>query len=253
MRSALFIVLIFIAGCTGEPQKDPQAIVDAAIAAHGGDALERAVYAFTFRGAQFSITRDGGRFEYKRTAVDSLGRTIEDIIANDGPKRFVDGEEPVIDQITPLQINSDVNSVSYFALLPIPLNDPAVQNNYIGNQTIRGEPYDMVEITFDREGGGEDYQDTYVYWFHSERHTMDYLAYTYEVGPTETGPFATGIRFREAGNVRTVGGFRVQDYRNFTADAGTDLKLLALMYEAGTLRFVSEIQQQNPHVEPLES
>lgn len=206
---------------------------------------------YTFRGTPFSVMRDGGRFEYKRTTIDSLGQTVEDMVDNDGVHRFVDGVEIAIDSITTRRINTDVNSSAYFALLPLPLNDPAVQKRLIGSQTIKGEPYDMVEVVFGQERGGRDYQDVFVYWFHSERRTMDYLAYSYILGADETGPNATGIRFREAGNVRDVSGYRVQDYRNFTADAGTELSRMGLMFESGELRVVSDIQLEGVRVEPL--
>ena len=255
MRRAPFVFLLAVvitAGCVSESQTDdPQAMVDAAIEAHGGDVLEHAELSFEFRGTPFSVMRDGGRFTYKRTTTDSLGQTIEDIVDNKGAHRFVEGEEVAIDSITTRRINTDVNSVAYFALLPIPLNDPAMQKRYLGSQTINGEPYDMVEGTFAQEGGGRDYQDVFVYWFHAERHTMDYLAYSYILGADETGPNATGIRFREAGNVRDVGGYRVLDYRNLTADAGTDLAEMGLMFEAGELRVVSDIQLEGVRVEPV--
>ena len=256
MRRSPFVFLLaalITAGCVSESQTDdPQAVVDAAIAAHGGDVLDHAELSFTFRGTPFSVMRDGGRFAYKRITTDSLGQIIEDVVDNDGIHRFVDGEEVAIDPLTTRRINTDVNSVAYFALLPLPLNDPAMQKRYLGSQTINGEPYDMVEGTFAQEGGGRDYQDVFVYWFHAERRTMDYLAYSYILGANETGPNATGLRFREAGNVRDVGGYRVQDYRNLTADLGTDLAEMGLMFEAGELRVVSDIQLEDVRVEPLD-
>ncbi len=254
MRRSLLMVLsiLFVAGCTSETSKDPQAIVDAAITAHGGGVLEHAVYSFTFRGTPFSLMQNGGRFEYKRTKTDSLGQTIEDTVDNEGAHRLVDGEASIMDQITPRRINTDLISMAYFARLPVPLNDEAVNKRYVGSQTIQGESYDVVEVTFDQAGGGRDYQDVFVYWFHADRHTMDYLAYSYILGADETGPNATGIRFREAGNVREIGGYRVQDYRNFTADAGTDLAEMGLMFEAGELRVVSDILLEDVRVEPIE-
>ncbi len=251
-RSPLILLtVLFVAGCASESQDDPQAIVDAAIEAHGGEAMDGGKLSFTFRGTPFSVERDGGRFAYKRTTSDSLGQAIEDVVDNDGARRFIGGEAVEIDSITTRRINTDLISVAYFALLPLPLNDAAAQKRYVGSQTIKGEAYDMIEVTFAQGGGGRDYQDVFVYWFHAERHTMDYLAYSYVLGADETGPNATGIRFREAGNVRDVGGFRVQDYRNFTADAGTDLAEMGLMYEAGELRVVSDVLLEDVRVVEL--
>lgn len=249
---AAFAALAF-AGCVSEADSDPQAIVDAAIAAHGGGVMDAVKLSFTFRGTPFSLEKDGGRFAYRRTTADSLGRTVEDVIDNDGAHRFVGQEEVEIDSITTRRINSDLMSVAYFALLPLPLNDAAVKKRYVGSQTIKGQPYDIVEVTFAQERGGRDYQDIFVYWFHADRHTMDYLAYSYVLGDDETGPNATGIRFRQAGNVRDVDGYRVQDYRNFTADAGTDLTAMGLLFEVGELRVVSDVQLEDVRVESIGS
>src|SRR5690606_34110438 len=56
-----------------------RALVDRAIAAHGGDVLEHAEVALAFRGTPYLLRRDGGRFAYVRTATDSLGRRAEDV------------------------------------------------------------------------------------------------------------------------------------------------------------------------------
>lgn len=250
MRHTLpLAALLFVFGCASEP--DPQVLVDAAIAAHGGEAMDRAEATFTFRGIPFSVVRDGGRFEYSRFYRDSLNQNIRDVIDNEGAHRFVGEVEVDIDELEVRRIGTAVNSVAYFFLLPIPLNDDAVNKRYVGSQTIRGVAYELVEVTFEQDGGGRDFQDVFVYWIHSERSTIDYMAYSYELGANETGPNATGIRFREAGNVRDIGGYRVQDYRNYTSDPGVDLTLLGLMYEAGTLRVVSDIQLENVRVESL--
>src|SRR5690606_31989160 len=144
-----------------------------------------------------------------RTATDSLGRRVEDVIDNDGLRRLVDGVAVPLDPVEAARTNTTVNSVAYFALLPFPLRDPAVRLRHLGPDTLRGVPYERVEVTFAPEGGGRDWQDRYLYWLHPEAHTVDFLAYTYELGANEVGPFATGSRFREAVHARTVGGVRV--------------------------------------------
>ena len=71
------------------------------------------------------------------------------------------------------------------------LGDPAVQPRYLGVDTLQGEPYHEIEVTFRQDGGGRDYEDRFIYWIHPERHTMDYLAYGFHI---DDG----GARFREA-------------------------------------------------------
>ncbi|QXD17177.1 hypothetical protein GQ464_006760 [Rhodocaloribacter litoris] len=221
-------------------------MVDAAMAAHGGEVLRRAVVEFDFRGAHFTVTREDGLFRYERRYTDTTG-TVREVLANDTLFRAVDGEVVALNEKERLKVEEDVNSVVYFALLPFPLNDPAVQKRYLGLDTLRGEPYHEVEITFRKEGGGRDYQDRFVYWFHQDRATMDYLAYYYYTNET-------GSRFREAFNVRYVGGVRFADYRNYTADTlgPGDIEHYDTLFEEGRLRPVSEIVLENVTVRPLE-
>lgn len=222
--------------------------------AHGSEVLDQAELTFAFRGTPFMLRREGGQFRYARTLADSLGRTIEQVVDNDGVHWHIDGHEvsQLFETDQPLRsAETAVNSVAYFALLPLPLRDPAVQLRSLGPETIRGEPYERVEVTFAQEGGGRDYTDRYLYWFHADRHTMDYLAYTYELGANETGPNATGSRFREVLRVQDVNGVRMQDYRNLTADVGEALERYPTLYEADSLRVVSEVVLDSVRVTPL--
>lgn len=232
------------------PSPAAQALVTATLATHGSHALDRAELAFAFRGTPFTVRRHEGRFRYARTLTDSLGRTVEEVVDNDGVHRFVDGAEVPLDPAAARRVETAVNSVAYFALLPLPLRDPAVQPRALGPDTIRGEPYERLEVTFDEDGGGRDYEDRYLYWLHADRHTVDYLAYTYELGANETGPNATGSRFREVIGVHEISGVRLQDYRNLTADVGDALERYPTLYEADSLRVVSEVVLDSVRVTP---
>jgi hypothetical protein len=238
----LVFVLVLLAACAAE--SDPQAIVDRAIEAHGGDVLRHSIVSFDFRGRHFQAARDGGRFTYERRFTDSTG-SIRDVLTNDDLYREVDGRRVVLTEERLRSVERGVNSVLYFALLPFNLNDPAVQKRYLGATEIEGEPYHEVEVTFRQEGGGRDYQDRFVYWFHARRHTMDYLAYTFE----EDGG---GTRFRKALNPRTVGGVRFADYANYTADTlGRAIERYDDLLPTGTLTPFSAIVLENIRVQPL--
>ncbi len=234
--------------CTSTPEV--QRIVDRAIEAHGGaDRLDGTIIQFDFRDRRFTLQHDGGLFHYERTFPDSSVR-IRDVMTNDGVYREIDGRRVELSESMRNSVLSGVNSVSYFVLLPFKLNDPAVRKRHLGTSTIAGEPYDKVEITFAEEGGGRDYRDRFVYWFHQDRHTMDYFAYDFE---EDYG----GTRFREAVRPRVVGGIRFVDHVNYTSDLfpapGDSIEHYDRAFEDGEVRFVSEIIHENVSVEPIHS
>lgn len=230
-----------------EPARDTAAValLERARRTHGADVLDHAEVSFQFRGTPFIVRREGGRFAYARVRADSAG-IVRDVLSNDGFTRTVAGVPVDLDERERLVAEEGVNSVVYFALLPYALSDPAVQPRLIGSDTLRGEPYHLVEVTFRREGGGRDYQDRFVYWIHRSRSTMDYLAYSYEVN-------GGGARFRQAVNPRTVGGVRFADYRNLSAEPlDPPLESMGRMFEADSLDLLSEIVLDSVRVVPLD-
>ena len=226
------------------PRDTAAAILHRTRSIHGADVLDRAEVTFGFRGAAFTVRRDGGRFAYAREWADSAG-TVRDVLDNDGFSRTVAGAPVDLSERERLAAEEAVNSVVYFALLPYPLADPAVQPRLLGADTLGGEPYHLVEVTFRQEGGGRDYQDRFVYWIHRTRSTMDYLAYSYE---TSGG----GARFRQAVNPRTVGGVRFADYLNFSAEPREHRpEAMGRLFEADSLSLLSEIVLDSVRVVPL--
>lgn len=227
------------------PRDTVAAILHRARSVHGADVLDRAEVTFIFRGTPFTARRDGGRFVYTRVWEDSAA-AVRDVLDNDGLTRTVAGAPVDLSEREYLAAEEAVNSVVYFALLPYPLADPAVQPRLLGADTLGGEPYHLVEVTFRQEGGGRDYQDRFVYWIHRTRSTMDYLAYSYEDGDG-------GARFRQAVNPRTVGGVRFADYLNFSAEPRQPrLEAMGRLFEADSLFLLSEIVLDSVRVVPLD-
>lgn len=211
--------LFLFTGCESPPPDSSapsgQAVVDSAVAAHGGAVLDHAVVSFLFRGDEYTLRHDEGQFHYRRTYRDSTGRTVVDGVTNDSTYRRVNGEPVPLTPDEKSAVETKVNSVVYFALLPEPLEDPAVQPRYTGTDTIDGVPYHRVRVTFRKKGGGKDWEDTYVYWFQTDTYEMKYFSYAFGLAPSDTD---TGTRFREAYNVRRIQGVRVADYMNYTSD-----------------------------------
>ena len=214
----LAVLLVASSACTApppDPETDLDAYLDTVIAAHGGDVLDQSTVTFTFRSAEFTLHRAGGAFRYERAIVDSLGRSVVEGITNTDVYRVVAGDTTALSNDEQDTVSTAVNSVAYFALLPYPLQDPPVQATYAGPDTVNGTAYHRVAVSFD-EGGEQDYEDVFLYWFAQGTHAMDYLAYAFGVGGA---PDDRGTRFREAFNVRHVNGVRVADYRNYRADS----------------------------------
>jgi hypothetical protein len=233
-RLWLLVLLLVVAACEQEQQPDAQQIVDQAIAVHGGEKYNNGVISFRLRERQYRVLRDGGAFVYSRTFEDSTGRRVHDVLRNSGFTRTINDEEVELPDERKQAFSNSVNSVVYFALLPYALNDAAVRKQYAGEATIKNQPYHKVKVTFVPEGGGESHEDVYVYWFHQQNHTLDYLAYSFK----EDGG---GTRFREAVNPRTVGGIRFQDYVNYTTKTQVPLERYDKLFEAGKLEKVSDI------------
>lgn len=253
MRSLIFAfigtVVLVVGGCQSSPEPSADAVIDSARAAHGSSVLDRATITFEFRGESFRLRHDDGQFHYRRTFTDSLDRSVTEGLTNEGPYRVIDGDTTTLDSDGRTTVDTNVNSVAYFALLPAPLNDPAVQPSYRGRDTIDGAPYHRVQVTFQQEEGGQDWEDVFVYWFHTDTYAMDYLAYAFGLGPEEE----TGTRFREAYNVRRSSGVRFADYYNYTADtlSPDQMHRYPDLRSRDTLREVSRVTLDSVKVRPL--
>lgn len=244
----LSLLALSLGGCL-TPREDEdtpkaQALIDAAIAAHGGERYDFAVIEFDFRDKHYRLQQQGGLYQYQRIFLQE-GHTVRDQLDNEGFVRTIDGAPVALpDSLRDAYANS-VNSVAYFALLPHGLDDPAVQKQYLRTITLEGQPYHEIQVTFRREGGGHDYQDEFRHYLHAETHHLDYLAYVYD---TNGG----GMRFRAAYRVHEVGGLRLQDYINYEADpAQLSLDELPQAYNAETLTELSRIDLEAVQVQPL--
>jgi hypothetical protein len=244
LAAILTMAMLLIACSNQETVQEAQRIIDRAIAVHGGDRYLRSEITFTFRDIHYLARRENGLYSYERRFTDERGN-IHDVYNNTGFNRTINGEPEPLDEEYAGRYRRSVNSVIYFALLPYALNDPAVRKTYLGREIIGNSDYHKIEVTFEQESGGLDFEDVFVYWIHPETYTMDYLAYEYF---TDGG----GIRFREALNPRVIGGIRFADYNNYrpVSETGTVYDTGAA-FEEGRLELVSFISLENIRVEGL--
>ena len=241
MKNIFYIVALclFIVACKKEISLTAQEIVDKAIEASGGEKYLNAEIDFDFRDIHYHSVRDGGKFQYERKIEDSIG-TIKDVLNNDGFNRYINDQLVEIADSMAVKYTASVNSVHYFALLPYGLNDAAVNKSSLGLVTIKDKLYYKIKVTFNQEGGGEDFEDVFVYWIHKDTFKVEYLAYSYIEDD------GVGTRFREAYNERIVNGLRFVDYNNYKSeDPNMDLLGLDKAYELGSLKLLSKIELEN--------
>ena len=238
LAGMLFVLL----SCQKSP--DAQSIIDAAIEAHGGALYENVHISFDFRKRHYVLHHEQGVFQYERHFEDSTGK-IRDILNNEGFKRYLNDQDITDTVKKAAAYTRSVNSVAYFVLLPYRLNDPAVIKEYLGETSIKDEPYHKIGVTFQQQGGGEDFEDQFVYWIHQKHHTMDYLAYLYY---TDGG----GKRFRAPYNQRVIEGIRFTDYENYKeVSDNIPIDQYDSLYQAGALKLLSKIELENIKVQPL--
>lgn len=216
---------------------EAERILTETINAHGGQLYDNAHYQFTFRENLYTFQNRGDNYKY--TALKKKdGNTTYDILDNNGMQRILNDKDQNLSAADQTKYSGGINSVIYFATLPNKLQDPAVNTSYKGTMIIKNKNYEILEITFNQDGGGQDHDDTYLYWINKETHLIDYFAYNYAVGKG-------GVRFRSAYNTRNVDGIVFQDYINFKAEVGTPLLELPKLYESDQLKKLSVIATEH--------
>lgn len=238
----ILFILVTLTSCKKEIPLTAQDIVDKTIEVSGGDKYLNAIIDFDFRDKHYRSVREGGKFQYERQFQDSIG-IIKDVLNNDGFQRFVNDTLTKIPDSMAVKYTSSVNSVHYFALLPYGLNDAAVNKSSFGDVSIKDKLYYKIKVTFSQEGGGEDYEDVFIYWIEAETFKANYIAYSYIEDD------GVGIRFREAYNERFINGLRFVDYNNYKSeDATMDLLGLDKAFESSSLKLLSKIELENIEV-----
>ena len=235
----VFTFFLILSSCSEDNNINPQKIIDKAIAISGGENYKNLEIEFSFRELQYRSKLQDGNFEYERLALKS-NKTILDAYGNVKPfERFVNDTLVKIPDSLSNRIESSINSVNYFVLLPFGLNDPAVNKKYLDKEMIKGKDYHKIQVTFNKEGGGEDFDDVYVYWFDTKNYKIAYLAYSYTVN-------GGGMRFKEAYNERIISGLRFVDYNNYKPkDKNISLYDLGRLFENNQLKLLSKIETEN--------
>lgn len=218
---------------------DADDIIRKSIEISGGNKIGTSVIEFDFRDAHYKAKRDDGKYEFIRFSKDSVN-SILDYLTNSGFKRTINDSLVTVADSMASKYSASVNSVHYFSVLPYGLDGKAVHKRYLNAIEIKGKPYHKIEVTFSQDGGGEDFEDVFIYWIHTETNKVDYLAYSYKEDDGK------GLRFREAYNERYINGIRFVDYNNYKPKGSNfDLENLDQLFIEKKLELLSKIELEN--------
>lgn len=250
-KTSIFILSLFTFSCFSDHEtqsktsnKDSKAtqIIEKALKTTNVGVLNNSRINFEFRDQKISYKNKDGNYIYTRTFPDTSGHQIIDTLTNNDFRRYKNDAKLSLSPKEKDNLSGGINSIIYFAFLPYRLQDPAVNYQYSGEVTIKDKDYHKIKVAFSEEGGGEDHDDIFFYYFDVDNYALHYLAYQYH---TDGG----GIRFRSAYNQRTVRGVFVQDYINYKADpSSTDFESIEKYYNSGELQELSRIELRNIEV-----
>lgn len=244
----LFLFGLMLFNCKEEKksiQLSADEIVTKSIEKAGGNLFENSVIRFDFRDKYYVARRDKGRFSLIRMFKDGKD-SIFDLLTNSNFERFVNNSRVMLEDSLESNFSASVNSVHYFSVLPYGLNAEAVNKTLLGSEKLKSKDYYKIKVTFNPDGGGEDYEDVFIYWVDNDSFKVDYIAYSYN---EENG---IGMRFREAFNERFIEGIRFVDYNNYKSE-NNELELFDLgrAFAEKNLKLLSKIELKNIEVELL--
>jgi len=241
--SVILTLSLLFNGCTPK-ELTVEEIINRSIEAYGGQKVTNSLIEFDFRDKHYISKYHNYRFALKRVFTDSTGNIIDEL-NNDGFIRLRNETPVILDEEWSGKYSRSVNSVIYFFRIPFVLKDEAVNPELIGEIDFKNRSYYKVRVSFSEEGGGEDFDDNFVYWIDKQNFNIDYFAYSYS---TDGG----GRRFREAINPRNIDGLRVVDYINYKPqDLDVPIEDYDTYFNSDGLIELSRIENKNVTIEYL--
>jgi hypothetical protein len=231
---SLFLLVFLIACKTSKQKLTAQQIIDKTIQFSGADKVSNSEITFKFRDNLYAAVRENGTFQLFRTYKKDA-QLIEDVVKNNGYEKLVNSQPVKVADSMVSRYSNSINSVHYFSVLPFGLNDAAVHKKLLKPASLKGKEYYKIEITFSKEGGGDDFDDVFIYWIGTHDFLVDYLAYSYH---TNGG----GKRFRVLKEQCIKNGIRFVDYHNYKPlNKSVSLIDMDQAFENNALVKVSEI------------
>lgn len=243
-RIVFLITLSALLTYCGSP--NPGELINDAVKNSGWNKFKNNNIEYDFRGTHYKVFHNNGRFIYEKIYVDTTQGIIREGMTNDSTYKELNGLTILLDEQQEQRIRNSINQVVYFNLLPYKLNDAAVNKKFAGEARIKGKEYYKVKVTFDEDGGGNDYNDWFIYWFEKETKSIDYFAYYYHTNGGSS-------RFRAVKKNHNIDGFTFYDWENFTSEEiGEEIENYDKLYSEGKLKKVSDIELKNIEVKKID-
>lgn len=227
------LTLLLFVGCSGADNAN--SIIKKSIAFYGMNKLDGKTIDFDFREKHFTVKFDKNEFYYESTFKDSLN-LIKDQLSNHGFVREKNGLVIPLSAKDSVKYAEALNSVVYFAFLPLKLKDDAVKAKFLRTVQINVKDYKEIEVRFDGKNGGSHHDDVFYFWFDAKDQSMDYFAYS-----------KGGNRFRAMNGLIDADGLYLQNYLNLENKGAEKLALKDYykLFEQDKLSLLSEITLKN--------
>ncbi|RYM31503.1 hypothetical protein ERX46_16490 [Brumimicrobium glaciale] len=220
-----------------------EAIIDSVYQKNGSGLIDKSNISFDFREFQYAYMQGVDGVKQSRKLTNDGGEAVVDSWQGDSLIRTINGKVVKLSKKDENAFRNSINSVFYFAFLPKALKDPAVITELLDEVEINDKMYYKLKVTFNEDGGGEDFHDIFLYWIGIEDYAMDYMAYQYF---TNDG----GIRFRAVDQVKEVNGILFKDYLNYAPKENLMNDYLSVdeVFSNDGMKLVSEIRLENIEV-----
>jgi hypothetical protein len=242
-------------GGAAEEASDPasagaRAIVEKAIAFHGGDLFEASETSFeiasksgTFR---VEVRRDGGLYRQTVQSLTQEGpRRVT--VTNDAVEVTVGGDPRPVAPEDEQRWRSHVAARVWFPFLPYGLLGDGVHLHDRGLEEWPAEgggtrALHAVKVTFEA-GSSSGAEDEYLFWFDPETGRLEQLAYSFD----------GGLRFRKAKTFHRVGGLLFADHENLGIDQeGREVDEVTPKLVESEMEPISTIELRGIEVKPIE-
>jgi hypothetical protein len=246
----LFLALLLLAPPAPSARPAHLALVERAVAFHGGELYESTETKMTLASANgrfdLRVRRDGGVYEIEVEGAMADGTRRRALVTNDTVREWRDGRELELDAENAARARRFVQARVWFPFLPYGLLGEAVRHEDQGRERWGERTLHRVRVTF-AATPGEDPPDEYTFWLDPESGRVEQYAYAYDQGTPEAG-----LRFRPARDHRRVGGILFFDVANRGLDGRSDVSVdLVDPAFAATLQPVSEVSLSGIEVRRL--
>ncbi|MEL6546793.1 MAG: hypothetical protein AAFQ82_19355, partial [Myxococcota bacterium] len=116
-------MISFLLVLAAAPPPSAETLLEKVFKTHGSERLRNATLSFDFRGVHYEAFRNGGTYRYTRRN-EQEGHRFEIVLDNRGLTRTVDGAPFPTSPSQKASFGETVNSVVYFASLPLALQHP---------------------------------------------------------------------------------------------------------------------------------